>query len=395
MKRYLEERLNTLLDKKKELVERSKTCEDVEMLKSYLNDAEEIAKEMEEVQEALNREDKKFNPLSAMKTLPAENMVNAEESAEMEYRKAFKNYVLEKEPIPQDIIQKASATTYTTDVGAVIPTTIVNRIIDKLNASGMIWSRVTKTNYKGGVRVPVSTAKPVASWVTEGSVADKQKKAVDLDDAIIFNFYKLQVRIAVSLEAATTTLPIFEQTVVDNAVEAILVASETAIVKGTGSGQPKGIVKETVPAERTATATAETVKSYAFWCEVESKMPLAYSAKGVYLMSKITWDKYILGMVDTAGQPIARVNYGLSGRPEYRLLGREVILNDYMADFDAASSGDVVACIVDLGEYLWNSNLQMTMRRYFDENTDEDITKATLIADGKMMDTNGLVFVKK
>lgn len=394
MKEYLTKQLNSLLAKKQELAETSKSCEDVETLKTYLHDSEGLASEIAELQETIDKMDKQFSPLGAMKAKPAE-AADDEEAAELAYRKAFKSYVLERKPIPTEIIQKASATSYTTDIGAVIPTTIMNRIVEKLDASGMIWSRVTKTNYKGGVQIPASNAKPVATWQTEGTVADKQKKTVSKDDAIIFQFYKLQVRIAVTLEAATTTLPVFEQAIINNAVEAILIACEKAIVNGTGSGQPKGILKETIPPERIATATADTVKTYAFWTEVESKVPLAYSAKGAYLMSKLTWDKYILGMVDQNGQPVARVTYGLANHPEYRLLGREVILNDYTKDFDAASADDVFACIVDLSEYLWNSNLQMTTRRYFDEETDEEITKITLIADGKMMDTNGLVFVKK
>lgn len=126
--------------------------------------------------------DKQFNPLGTMKKKDPV-AADDEEAAELAYRKAFKNYVLERQPIPAEVIEKAGATSYTTDVGAVIPTTIVNRIIEKLNATGMIWSRVTKTNYKGGVQIPVSNAKPVATWQTEGTVADKQKKTVAKADA--------------------------------------------------------------------------------------------------------------------------------------------------------------------------------------------------------------------
>ena len=50
-------------------------------------------------------------------------------------------------------------------IGAVIPTTILNKIIEKMEAVGMILPLVTRTAYKGGVSIPTSTAKPVASWV--------------------------------------------------------------------------------------------------------------------------------------------------------------------------------------------------------------------------------------
>ena len=42
-----------------------------------------------------------------------------------------------------------------------------------------------------------------------------------------------------------------------------------------------------------------------------------------------------VGMIDTNGQPIARVNYGINGRPERTLLGRTVVLNDYMTSLGA------------------------------------------------------------
>jgi len=38
--------------------------------------------------------------------------------------------------------------------------------------------------------------------------------------------------------------------------------------------------------------------------------------------------------------------------------------------------------------------MAITFRKYFDENTDEWIHKATMIADGKLADPNGVVLVK-
>ena len=68
-----------------------------------------------------------------------------------------------------------AAVTSTTEGGAVIPQTIVDRIIEKLQASGMILPRVTQTAYKGGVSIPVSLVKPVGEWVAEGSDATGKK----------------------------------------------------------------------------------------------------------------------------------------------------------------------------------------------------------------------------
>ena len=94
-----------------------------------------------------------------------------------EYKRAFMNYVLTGKKIPAELTN-ADANTKTSDVGAAIPTTTLQKIYEKIEATGMILPRVTHTSYKGGVTVPTSSAKPTASWVAEGVGSDKQKKAL-------------------------------------------------------------------------------------------------------------------------------------------------------------------------------------------------------------------------
>ncbi|PEP87084.1 phage major capsid protein, partial [Bacillus toyonensis] len=92
----------------------------------------------------------------------------------LEYRHAFMNYVLRGEAIPTEL--RANAVTKTGDVGSVIPQTVLNQMIEKIEAVGMILPLVTRTAIKGGVSVPISSVKPVATWVAEGAGSDKQKK---------------------------------------------------------------------------------------------------------------------------------------------------------------------------------------------------------------------------
>src|SRR5690606_32742753 len=91
-----------------------------------------------------------------------------------------------------------------------------------------------------------------------------------------------------------------------------------------------------------------------------------------------------------------RVNYGLDGSIEERFLGREVIaVEDLLPSIDEAEEGEVVAILCRLTDYMVNSNMAIKYRRYFDENTDEWISKATMISDGKLADPNGVVLIKK
>src|SRR5690606_34827886 len=157
----------------------------------------------------------------------------------IEYRRAFMEYVTRG--VKNDILEfRADETTLPSDIGAVIPTTILNRIVEKMEEVGRIWSRVTKTSIQGGVEIPVSNAKPTAVWLAAGEVADKQKKVVNA--SISFSYHKLQVRVAVELVASVVALPIFEQTIADNIAEAMVKALDRAIISGTGTGQPLGII---------------------------------------------------------------------------------------------------------------------------------------------------------
>ena len=314
---------------------------------------------------------------------------NDDKYATMQYRKAFMDYVVRGTAIPTEY--RADAVTKTTDVGAVIPTTVLNQIVEKLESTGMILALVTRTAYKGGVSIPVSTVKPTASWVAEGAGSDKQKKSATKDGMVTFAYHKLRCAVAVSLEVDNMAMPAFETLIINNIVEAMTKALEQAIISGSGSGQPKGIIKET-PATGQVVETAKL--SYEDITKVEAALPQAYEAGAVWCMSKTTFMGFI-GMTDQQGQPIARINYGIAGKPERVLLGRPVVCCDYIGSFDAASAGDVVAFVFRFKDYVLNTNYAMGVKKYEDDDTDDQVTKGIMLADGKVVDKNSLVTLKK
>lgn len=311
-----------------------------------------------------------------------------------EYKRAFMNYVLTGKKIPAELTN-VDANTKTSDVGAAIPTTTLQKIYEKIEATGMILPRVTHTSYKGGVTVPTSSAKPTASWVAEGVGSDKQKKALG---SITFAYHKLRCAISMSLEVSIVTYPMFESQFVANVAEAMVKAEEQSIISGSGSGQPKGITKETVvTGQNIDIAAATTALAYTDLVKAEAALPQAYDADAVWCMSKKTFFEQIVGMVDDKKQPVARVNYGLSGKPVYSLFGREVVLvGDYLPSFTASVTADTIfAFIFNFKDYLWNENLGMTFRKYTDNATDDEVTVALALVDGKCVDTNSLVTLTK
>ena len=308
----------------------------------------------------------------------------------VEYRRGFMNYVMtgntDSRLFNEDQVSK------TTENGVMIPTTVLNRIIEKMESTGMILAEITRTAYKGGLTIPTSSAKPVATWVAEGAGSDEQKKTTG---SLTFAYHKLRCAVAVTLEMDTMALSAFETMLVNNVSEAMVKALEQAIISGSGTGQPKGVLKETVPDKQNIDLAAEDDPDYALLVEAEAALPQAYEANAKWYMTKTTFMKFV-GMTDQNGQPIARVNYGINGKPERFLLGRPVICNDYMTSLGATITEDtVVAFIFNMKDYVLNTNLNMTVKTYEDNNTDDKVTKAIMLADGKVVDKNSLFTVTK
>lgn len=304
-----------------------------------------------------------------------------------EYRMQFMNYVLNGTPIK---LQNADQVTATTDVGAVIPQTIIDRIVEKMEKLGNLLNMVTRTYYKGGVAVPTSAAKPTAKWVAERGTVEKQKKAVG---SVTFNYYKLKVVIAVSLAVENVTLEVFERTLSDNVAEAMVRALEEAIVAGEGASanQPEGIIKVTpVEGQKVEIANTKNI-TYKDLCAAEGALPEGYD-DAVWCMRKATFMNQIVGMVDAQGQPVGRINAGLNGKPDYTILGRHVEVNENVPAFNQAATSDaVVGFLFRFKDYILNTNLDMRVSKYTDNDTDDECTKAIMLADGKPVDKNSYV----
>ena len=307
-----------------------------------------------------------------------------------EYRMAFMENVLDGKKIP-DMFKNEAAQTTTGEVGSVIPTTVMDMIVQKIEKYGTILPLVTQMSYKGGVTIPTSAINLEASWVAERGSSDTQEFTTG---SVTFAYYKLICKVAVSFETDKVTLDVFERTVAENIAKAMVKALEKAIFTGTGSTghQPKGFLTETVPTGQTINITSGNHITYSDLCAMEAALPEGYEETAVWTMTKNTFFNEIIGMKDSDGQPIARVNMGLDGKPEYAILGRKVILNGYMKSFVVSPSEDMkVAAIFDFSRYGLNTNYAMTVRQYTDEATDDVVSKAIMLADGKAFDVNSLV----
>lgn len=433
-KKVLQKRLARLQAKKAKLVERCNASTDVNEVRSLTEELEDVNAEINETEEELaaipdeepaapaepEGEEARANiPVNAtpvnmgitatfgMGATGAQSRANEDPFASMEYRMAFKDYV--QRGVSNQLIsdgmkawEKRSGVAANTDtLGAIIPTTLINEFINEVKkVYGQLYNKVRKLDVPGGVRFPVGELQATFKWISESTVSPRQD-AGDTQD-VIFEYNVGEIRVAQTLLSSIVALDLFEREVVSIMLKAFLQAMDIGIVKGTGKGQMLGIMNDPRVTNEISLTAAEINNWTAWRKKFFSKLPLGYRA-GEFIFPLSTVESYLETMADANNNPIFRqatgleVNDGDSANPNGRFFGREVSLvePDVIPDFDAASDGDVIGIFWQPEEYAINTNMQMAMRRYFDEETNKWVDKLLVIVDGKVLNPKGIYLIKK
>ncbi len=400
---YLKKLIKTKTEQADNIRSQVENSTNVDEVRSLTKQMESLQAEIREAQEQLAKleqpehqpaDTRSLNPMASYGT--ARSQTNTEDK-ELEKRVAFANFVTRGTPIPAEL----RATTTTTDTSAAIPVHLATEIIEQLEAIGMILPLVTKTSYPAGQRIPVDSVKPVATWVGEGQGSAKQKKTAL--GSITFGSYKLRCEIAMTQEVTVQTLPSFERLFIRQVSEAMTKAIESKIISdddGT-AGNPTGIFynpNEATNPDKVVEIEAGTdgILNYQVLIDAEAKLPQQYENGAKWCMTKATFMGFA-GMVDSNGQPIARVDSGITGKPVRVLLGREVVLcGEYMASFAQTVTEDtIVAFLFDFSDYVLNTSYDLGVQSKIDWDTEDHLTKAVMSVDGKAVDRTSLVKVVK
>lgn len=354
-----------------------------------------------------------FNPVAAFGQNGAQQRsAGTDALSTMEYRTAFMQFV--QHGTANTILKRADAEHVSTDLGILLPNTIVNEIIKGVEkVYGQLYARVKKTNVKGGVQYPIGAFTASMYWDgtagtdKEHGVSEKQTTGA-ADKYVQFTYHIGEIRIAQSLLQTVVTVDAFEREVVNALVEAYVKAMDTAILEGDGVKQPEGILIEAakgeagrIPVANVISFTAEEMEDWKTWQKkLFAKIPLSMRAlRPEFVMTPETWESNIMTLEDTNGRPVYRETYNPeTGDERATFKGRGVTFVEEggIKSFDTASAGDVFAMMwVPERAYLINSNMQFSYKKYFDEATNQWITKALVITDGKVLDGKYIYLLKK
>ena len=414
-KKNLEKKLARLQNKLNDIKTRAAASTDVNEVRSLSAQADEISEDIADIQaelaEIAEEEGRSASmPVNATEQIPADAKLVGRSTpateekreddvlASMEYRKAFMAYVQRGTQIPAEFRQAAINTG---DTGAAIPVTVMNEVINTLRKRyGNLYNKVRKMSVPGGVKIPIGSLQASFSWISEKTVSPRQN--VGELGAVTFGYNTAEIRIAQTFLSSLLTVSAFEAELTKIIAIAYLKAMDSAIINGSGDGAPLGILKDA----RVTNSVTMTAAQFSDWTQWRKRffatLPLGYRA-GEFIFAASTVDAYRETMADSNNNPIFRqatgleVNDGDAVNPNGRFFGREVSLvePDIIADFDSASASDVVGIYWQPEEYAINENFGFTMRRYYDEETNEWVDKALCVVDGKVLNPNGYVKIIK
>ena len=156
-----------------------------------------------------------------------------------------------------------------------------------------------------------------------------------------------------------------------------------------------------IPTANVITFTAEEMEDWKTWQKkLFAKIPLSMrKLRPEFVMTAETFEANIMTLEDTNGRPVYRETYNpVTGDETATFKGREVVFVEEggIKSFDSAAAGEYFGMMwVPEKAYLINSNLQFSYKKYFDEATNQYVTKALVICDGKVLDGKYIYLLKK
>lgn len=318
---------------------------------------------LEDVKKPLNMEKNnlKFEEAEIMENINIKEMDAMEVVATNEYKNAFLKKLQGKE-----LTQQENA--LVTAAGA-IPTETMNKIVEKMEFVAPILGKIDLTRIPSNLSIPVETTVNDASWVAMGTASTDSE---DVLGTISLAAYKLIKTVEIGADVEIMAIPVFENYLVDRLAHKMAKALENAVINGTGSSQPTGLLKASVI---TNTGTYTKVgMTYADLLTIIGDLPdHGYRAGAAFVMpSALFYSDVIPALTDKgSGLDVQAVE-------KMKVLGYDVILCDRVA------AGTVI--FGNLENYAMNlaSDVKIEADKSVGFRSGSTVYRAMALADGKV-----------
>ena len=255
----------------------------------------------------------------------------------------------------------------------------MNEIISKLELNPLI-AAVDLTNIPGYVKYPAEGTCNEADWVAMGSAATDSE---DTMTSVQLGAYKLIKTLEITADIEAMSIDAFETWLVARLVNKIEKALDSAIINGGGvnSSMAEGIKKTKTTNDGTFTRAGMT---WAQLTGIMSKLPGEYHTNANFVMRPQLFFSKILGMVDSSNNRVVVLDP--QSPRKYNILGYPCIL-DANAGTDDVFFGDFKAYKMNLAKGIEVRKSEEAAFR-----TGSAVYRAMTLADGKLADTNAIVW---
>lgn len=310
---------------------------------------------MEEIKKEVDLIDKSIVALEETKKLEKRDLPKQDSVEEAETR-AFENYIRGQIAETREGEQNVTMG----NNGAVIPTTIANRIIKEVKDICPILARSTMYNVKGTLKIPVWGKANSTHDITVGYQAEFTELTADSGK---FTSVDLSGYLAGALSLIGKSVINNAQIdvvsfIVSEMASKIAIFIEGQLLNGTGSSAAQGITA-TTNTLTTAAATAITADEL---IDLQAKVKQAYQANACWIMHPETFTA-VKKLKDNNNRYLLQDD--ITGEFPYRLLSKPVFLSDNMDSIEASKKtivyGDLSALSVNFRQ---NIEIQLLQEKY-------------------------------
>jgi len=374
-----EKRLKEIEERKKEiraLLEKEDdeklNLEELEQELRALDEEKERLEKRAQIAKGIQAGTVPANPLPKpeVRKVTFEGMERDEILSTPEYRSAYLKR-LQGKPLTE--VEERALTTAAGSAGAAVPTQTLNMIIDKLRQTSALFPRINVSYVPGNLSLVVADAKNAAEWKAEGS------DGTPADDTVVevnLTGYELIKLVEISAAAQAMTIDAFEAYIAAEIGRQMAIAVENAILNGTGSGQPTGILTGvTWDSTNSLTWPAGNSVDYDTLVDGLALLPTMYHQNAVFVMNRSMLFSGVRKIQTQDGQPI--FTYNPQDPARNSILGYPVIVDDYMPD-DTILLGD-------FSYYYWNFSQapQIEVSREAAFKSGKVVYRGLAVADGK------------
>lgn len=333
-------------------------------LQTILDDAKAETRALnDEEQSKFDETEKKIKDID--KTIEAENRAREIKNSEKVPSKLEERAVLEEKAFANFlkgvVEQRADVNLTRTDNGAVIPTSIANKIIKKVVDISPIYQRATRYNVGGTLTIPYydeSTQAITMAYANEFTSAEsKSGKFTNIE----LRGYLARALTKVSKSLINNSSFDIVNFVVNAMSETIAKFIEKELLKGTTDKVDglSGVTLSVTAASATAITMDEVI-------QVKDKVKDVYQNDAIFIMSSATRTALRL-LKDSTGRYLMQDD--ITSPFGVTLLGKPVYVSDNMDDMAAGKTaifyGDMSGLAVKVSE---NVNVEILREKYADEH---------------------------